>query len=197
MRAQRILPLLAAIAVVAGCSTQEPPAPKVATLETPQAAASSAAGEPAKQASRPRYRLDMTPEEEKALDQAYNRCMDEHLGLPPSTGDGSGQPTDMAPSTEQKTKYDEAVAQGVCEDKRPLPAWEKDVSNPESQDFVQKVVRCVRDRGVRFVEVIPAQPGDEQWGIALGGPQNDSASISDGLRLIPECEKDIAAGGSR
>ncbi|SDG21553.1 hypothetical protein SAMN05216553_106218 [Lentzea fradiae] len=197
MRLRHIALLLAAVAVVAGCTTRQEAPPKVATLETGQAGAPSAAAESAKQTSRPRFRLDMTPEEQDRLSHAYDSCLNEHIGF---TSPPPGSSSDMAPapmSAEEQRKYDEVESSGVCLDKKPLPAWEYDVANPEAVDFAQKVVRCLRDKGVRYVEVAPAAPGEDRVSLSLGGEQNDSASISEGMRLIPQCEKELAAGGSR
>ncbi|MFL6120055.1 hypothetical protein [Actinophytocola sp.] len=183
---------LAVLPVLAGCST--PPAPEhhVATLETtgstPTTTAVSSATPPA---SRPRERLDMTSEEIDELFQAYNQCLGEHgfRKNKPIGGDGDS----AAPAQgEAPSAGDEAAAEAACLGSKPLPPWEYDTANPESADFVHRVVLCLRAKGVRYVEESPATPGDDRRGIEFGGPNNDSESISKGLNLVGSCEKESA-----
>ncbi|RAS69980.1 hypothetical protein C8D87_101280 [Lentzea atacamensis] len=158
------------------CGSQ-PAQPQVASISTP---GSSAAPTSATQEQRPRERLDMTPEDYEALSAPYVQCMKEHgvdkKGRSPV---GSGRPE---PSKEEVDK-----ALKVCEPKFPLPPWEKDVNNPEAVDFANRVVQCLRGKGVRYVEV-HNEPGGNQVGYAFGGPNNDAASISLGLEHVKECE---------
>jgi hypothetical protein len=133
----------------------------------------------------------MTSEEIDGLFLAYNQCLDEH-GLrknKPVGGDGSGAaPAEgQAPSPE-----DEAAAEAACLGSKPLPPWEYDTANPESADFVHRVVQCLRAKGVRYVEESPATPGDDRRAIAFGGENNDQDSISKGLNLVGSCEKESA-----
>jgi hypothetical protein len=48
------------------------------------------------------------------------------------------------------------------------------------------VVTCLKGKGIRYVELV-----DD--GYALGGPQNDSTSITRGMELAPVCEREVAA----
>jgi hypothetical protein len=73
-----------------------------------------------------------------------------------------------------------------------LPPWEYDTANPESADFVHKVVQCLRDKGVKYVDEEPVNPGDDRRTLSFGGPQNDSDSITKGLNLIGTCEKELS-----
>jgi hypothetical protein len=154
-------------------------APKVATLVS--AAATPSASAPAQ---RPRERLDTTAEEFEAMLGPYNKCMQEHGGF--VKGGSGGKPARPATSGEvDKTE----AANKICEPQfMPLPPWEKDPANPESRDFARDVVKCLKAKGVKYVEV-----SDDGVSIALGGDQNDSRSISMGMDLIPGCERKIAA----
>jgi hypothetical protein len=166
---------LALLLLLAACS--KPAAqPEVASIQTP----SSAPATSAPQEQRPRERLDMTPEDYEALQAPYERCM-AGFGLDKKgrAAEGSGRP--------QPTKDELDKALKACESKTPLPPWEKDASNPEAVDFANRVVQCLRDKGVRYVEVLN-EPGAETISYALGGPNNDAASISLGLEHAKECE---------
>jgi hypothetical protein len=61
------------------------------------------------------------------------------------------------------------------------------VNNPEAVDFANRVVQCLRGKGVRYVEV-HNEPGGDMVGYAFGGPNNDAASISLALEHVKECE---------
>jgi hypothetical protein len=178
---------LAALVVLGGCSTPPEPENNVASLETtgsstPTSTVSSAA--PA--AGRPRERLDMTPEEIEQLYDAYNQCVAAHGGSYKGSG-RSGDPTPRVVSPEE-----DAAAAAACVDKDPLPPWEYDVSNPESADFVHKMVQCLRGKGVRYVDEEPVNPGEDRRTFSFGGPQNDSESISKGLNFVGPCEKELS-----
>jgi hypothetical protein len=149
--------------------------PQVASISTP----SSAAPTSAQQEQRPRERLDMTPEDYEALSAPYNQCL-ASFGMDKKgrAAQGNGQ---------QPTKEEQDKALKACESKNPLPPWEKDVNNPEAVDFANRVVQCLRDKGVRYVEV-HNEPGAEIVSWALGGPNNDAASITLGLEHSKECE---------
>jgi hypothetical protein len=151
--------------------------PQVASISTPP---SSATPTSAAQEQRPRERLDMTPEDLEALQVPYDQCM-AGLGLDRKgrAAEGSGRP--------QPTKEELDKALQTCESKTPLPPWEKDTTNPEAVDFANRVVQCLRGKGVRYVEVLN-EPGSEIISYALGGPNNDAASISLGLEHAKECE---------
>ncbi|MEV4311587.1 hypothetical protein [Actinocrispum sp. NPDC049592] len=178
----RIAAGIAALVILGGCSSPAAPEQKVATLQTSSAAAPPAAPPSAPaEAARPRLRLDMTPDEEDQLYTAYSNCMADH-------GFRKGPGMDMSK---------EAAATAACKFKDPLPPWEYDTANPQAADFAHKMVLCLRGKGVKYVEESPVKPGDERTSIALGGAQNDSDSISKGLNLIPQCEKELSAGGNK
>lgn len=170
-------PLATLLLLLAACSS--PPAqPGVASISTPNS--SSAAPTSAAQEQRPRLRLDMTPEDTDALYAAYDRCLGQ-FGMDKQTQVAARQ-AGTVPSKEEEDK-----ALKACESKDPLPPWEKDVNNPEAVDFAQRVVQCLRGKGVRYVEVYN-EPGSDQVSFALGGPNNDAASITLGLEHAKECE---------
>ncbi|MFD4668240.1 hypothetical protein ACFWNN_00815 [Lentzea sp. NPDC058450] len=150
--------------------------PEVASLSTPS---SSATATSAKQEERPRERLDMTPEDLEALQAPHDQCMIDQ-GL-----DRKGRAAE--PGRPQPTKEELDKALKACEHKDPLPPWEKDATNPEALDFANRVVQCLRGKGVRYVEV-HNEPGSTIVSYAFGGPNNDAASISLGLEHAKECE---------
>lgn len=166
---------LALLLLLAACSTPAAQ-PEVASITTPSSAAPTAAS----QEQRPRERLDMTPEDYEALQAPYHQCMAgfglDQKGRAP---EGSGRP--------QPAKEEVDKALQACESKTPLPPWEKDVTNPDAVDFANRVVQCLRSKGVRYVEV-HNEPGADTVGYALGGPNNDAASITLGLEHAKECE---------
>jgi hypothetical protein len=167
---------LALLLLLAACAKPEAQ-PQVASISTPP---SSAAAASAAQEQRPRERLDMTPEDFEALNAPYDQCL-AGLGL-----DKKGRAAEGSGRTEPtKEELDKALQ--TCEPKSPLPPWEKDTSNPEAVDFANRVVQCLRGKGVRYVEVLN-EPGSEIISYALGGPNNDAASISLGLEHAKECE---------
>ncbi|MCA2219479.1 hypothetical protein [Jidongwangia harbinensis] len=153
---------------------------QVATLSSPTAKA-SAAPKP----QRPRERLDTTPEDFEAMLGPYNKCLEEHGGIVRGKGPANGAPR---PATKKETaKHDKANR--ICEPLHyPLPPWEKDPANPEARDFGRAVVKCLKEKGVKYVEV-----AEDGMSPALGGDQNDPRSISMGLELAPECEREVAA----
>ncbi|MFJ8962228.1 hypothetical protein ACIRG5_22845 [Lentzea sp. NPDC102401] len=167
---------LALLLLLAACGKPEAQ-PQVASISTPP---SSAATTSAAQEQRPRERLDMTPEDFEALQAPYDQCL-AGFGLDKKgrSAEGSGRP--------EPTKEELDKALQACESKSPLPPWEKDTSNPEALDFANRVVQCLRGKGVRYVEVLN-EPGSEIISYALGGPNNDAASISLGLEHAKECE---------
>jgi hypothetical protein len=163
----KILCGIVAAVFLAGCSTSPPPDEKIATLEAPGATQPAPSKPP--EVERPRERLDMTPEEKESLHQVWWRCLDEH-GV---------------------TKLDmdqNPAAKAVCLTKEPLPPWEYDAGNPESSDFVHRLVQCLRRKGVKEVDEVPAGGGGRN-AISFG----ESGSITKGLDLTPACEKELAA----
>ncbi|BCY10684.1 hypothetical protein L3i22_057720 [Actinoplanes sp. L3-i22] len=163
-----------------GSPAKETAAPEVATLASPSAAVSASAAP-----QRPRERLDTTPEEFEAMLAPYNNCMAEHGAL--SKSDLAKGAVAKPGSDKDTAKFDEANR--ICEPQYfPLPPWEKDPANPESKDFARDVVKCLKSKGVKYVEV-----SDDGISIALGGDDNDARSISMGMDLIPGCERATAA----
>ncbi|MDX3659311.1 hypothetical protein PV646_18550 [Streptomyces sp. ID05-26A] len=161
--------------LLAACAKPEAP-PQVASISTPQSSSPPSAA----QEQRPRERLDMTNEDVEALYVPYNQCM-ASFGM-----DKKGR-ADESSGRPQPTKEELDKALQVCEVKTPLPPWEKDVTNPEAVDFANRVVQCLRGKGVRYVEV-HNEPGSDTVSYAFGGPNNDAASITLGLEHVKGCE---------
>jgi hypothetical protein len=180
--------LAVVVVVLAGCSTPSEPDDRVATLETTGSTPPSVSStSPA--AARPRERLDMTPDELEEMDKAYVRCLAEN-GYDTGRAKEEAARTPGDPSPADQAAY--AAAEAACVGEKPLPPWEYDLLNPESSDFVHAVVQCLRDKGVRYVEESQPAQGEDRRGISLGGPTNDSESISKGLTLLSTCEKESA-----
>ncbi|MET1073274.1 MAG: hypothetical protein ABWY11_11565 [Umezawaea sp.] len=171
--------LLAALLLLTACSTQTPKASEVASLSTSAGASATGAPTSAAQEERPRERLDMTPEDFEALQAPWLQCMAEH-GM-----DRKGRAAQPGSPEPSKDQVDGALK--ACESKDPLPPWEKDSTNPEAVDFANRVVQCLREKGVRYVEVVN-EPGETTVSYAFGGPNNDPESISLGLDHAKECE---------
>ncbi|GGP86860.1 hypothetical protein [Saccharothrix coeruleofusca] len=188
---------VAAVLTTAGCASQQSPDTRVDALTTERADARPVVAAPTDLAARPRERLDMTTEEVDRLAEDYNRCVVEHSGVRPSAAaapGGEDRPVPAAPLSPQAERA-VAEAEDACLTKKPLPPWEYDTANPEAAGFAQRMVICLRDKGVRRAEVATPEPGEDRIPLALGGPENDPASIRDGLRLIPACEKELSSGG--
>ena len=148
---------------------------KVATLTS---AAPSAAAQ--QKSERPRERLDTTPEEYEALMVPYEKCMQENGSIAKSKAKRALTKAELAKTEE---------ANRICEPQfLPLPPWEKDPANPAARDFAVAVVKCLKEKGVEYVEV-----SEDGINLALGGDQNDSRSITRGMDLMPECERKVAA----
>ncbi|GAA0484347.1 hypothetical protein Ade02nite_87460 [Paractinoplanes deccanensis] len=187
---RRLLVVAVALSALTACAQPADKAStaKVATLVSPSAPASATVSP---KAQRPRERLDTTPEEFEALLGPYNKCMSDHGGIAKgSTIQQERKKAEAGPAGvpgRQTEKFDEANK--ICEPQYyPLPPWEKDPANPEAKDFARETVKCLKEKGVQYVEI-----GEDGLSIALGGDQNDPKSISMGLDLIPGCERDIAA----
>jgi hypothetical protein len=178
VRWRHLLVLTAVLAVGSACSPDPAEAPPVATL-------TSAAATPAPSAApeRPRERLDMTPEDSEAMRAPYDRCLTEN-GVPSKAG---APPLKGAQRRAAEEKFE--AANRICEPLYlPLPPWEKDPANPEAKDFAREVVKCLKGKGVRYVEV-----SEDGINVAFGGRNNDRASISKGLDVLPDCEREVAA----
>ncbi|WP_127499862.1 hypothetical protein [Actinoplanes solisilvae] len=199
-RSQALVVAAVAVTALAGCGSaqgqeQAGGDAKVATLQSH--AATTKAPATSKAAQRPRERLDTTPAEFMALLGPYNKCLKDQ-GVNMTTAklpsDKSGQPGAAAepgrprPATpEDEAKLD--AANKICEPQYyPLPPWEKDPANPEAKDFAVGVVKCLKTKGVEYVEV-----SDDGISIALGGEKNDPRSIKLGLDHVSECERKVAA----
>ncbi|ONI81338.1 hypothetical protein ALI144C_20920 [Actinosynnema sp. ALI-1.44] len=172
--------VLLGAAAVGACSAQpEAVPPQVASVRTSDTSP-PVSGRQAQE--RPRFRIDMTDDEQKALYDPYRKCMSEH-------GIAVRDPTVPKPP---KDKLDAAAK--ACDPLLPLPAWENDINNPEAFDFNRRVVSCLRAKGVKFVEVDKNEESG-MVGPSFGGPQNDQDSIDKGLKFTSKCEQEVAAGG--
>ena len=184
-RSHPLLVTVVALAALSACGSSEPAADKsskVATLASPEAKASASA-EP----ERPRERLDGTSEEFEAMLGPYEKCLKEHGALPKREWYKDNEQPD--PKTITKLADQAEAADRICNPLYyPLPPWEKDPANPEARDFARAVVTCLKHKGVKYVEI-----SDDGISPAFGGDQNDSLSISMGMDLAPECEREVAA----
>ncbi|WP_412751113.1 hypothetical protein [Krasilnikovia sp. M28-CT-15] len=186
MRRSQVLAVVAiALTATAACGSTEKASDggaKVATLTSPEARPSASAA-----AQRPRERLDTSPEEFEAMLAPYNKCLKEH-GI--SVTDAKRAADRAKPgdaSSPEQQKADESFRS--CEAQYyPLPPWEKDPANPEARDFAVAVVKCLKKKGVTYVEV-----SDDGLSYALGGRNNDARSIRMGMDLAPDCEREVAA----
>jgi hypothetical protein len=170
------LPLVAALAMLGACSAEpQAQAPPVASLIQPSASAPASV-----KPERPRQRLDDNEEDYQALIKPYGACMRKQ-GMPGGKmGSGWASGDDVPP--EQKR------AQEACEQFWPLPPWELDPANPEAKDFARDVVKCLKSKGVKYVET-----AEDGIGISAGGAQNDDDSITKTGRYLNECQQDVAA----
>jgi len=190
----------------AGCSSASTQ-PQVAALSasaasagspasaSPGALASSSPGTSASAvtftSSRPRERLDETPAQTEALYAPWDECMTAHGA---GTGAASTQATQAAAqgggpmgsidNFPHATQADRAA----CLHLEPLPPWQYDPANPKAMGFVQRVVACLHQHGVQYAQVVPTSGRIE---IALGGPQNNGASVGAGLQLVPTCDQQV------
>ncbi|GIM90399.1 hypothetical protein [Paractinoplanes toevensis] len=178
------LVLLVAVIALSACDSPEPEPDqgggKVASLTS---SAPKASAKP----ERPRERLDGTPEEYEAMLGPYNKCLKEHGALPKSEwyqGDQVPEKSKLVELAEKATEADRICGPLYS----PLPPWEKDPANPEARDFARDVVKCLKGKGIKYVEV-----GDDGVEVELGGAKNDVPSIRNGLDLMPECERQAAA----
>jgi hypothetical protein len=173
-----------ALAVSSGCESSPEQTTTGGGAEVATLRSAGAEPSPAVSATteRPREKLGMTAEEYEALLGPYQKCM-KGFGVDPLELRKKGRS-----ATEAEVAANEK-ANAACEPQFfPLPPWERDPANPEARDFAVGVVKCLKDKGVKFVEV-----DDDGIGISLGGDGNDARSISKGLDLMPECERTVAA----
>jgi len=120
----------------------------------------------------------MTTSQTDALYVSYNQCLAAH-GF------------DKSSKAKRPTLAEYAAAQAACVQLDPLPPWQYDPANPKALGFVQQVVACLHQHGVRYAQVVNGAQAGQQISIALGGPQNDQASITNGLDLIPTCNQQV------
>jgi hypothetical protein len=181
-----VLLAAAALLTAAGCTSEPAPrdAPEVATLASPDSKPSASASAVPE---RPRERLDDTAEDWEAMVRPYEKCMAGYgvspkgIRLEGKTGDGAME----AGVVDEKT-YKKADAD--CRPKYyPLPPWEHDPANPEAKDFVRDVVKCLKGKGVKYVE-----PTEDGLWYSFGGEQNHADSISRGMNNVDDCERDVA-----
>jgi hypothetical protein len=184
MRRGHALAVVAAIALTGtsacGSADKDNGPPKVATLASPGATPGPAASSAAAGPQRPRERIDMTAEERDALMVPYQKCLKDHgisdlKAKKAQDASTSGGPAD-------------AAAQYCDEHYLPLPPWEQDPANPDARDFAVAVVKCLKGKGVKYVAV-----SEDGISVAFGGDDNDARSISMGLDLEPQCEREVAA----
>ncbi|MFE9191931.1 hypothetical protein ACFYL6_20205 [Micromonospora sp. NPDC007208] len=153
----------------------------VATLEsgTPSVAAS------AKQAERPRKRLDDTPEDTRARYKPYEDCLLEH---------GFDITKDRGNRNFPTAKKDAAAK--ACENLIPLEPWELDPANPEVGDFMRDVVKCLKGKGLEHAAL-----GDDgkSWTVNDGEvdpnsiSKSDSESVQKVMDLGEACQREVAA----
>jgi hypothetical protein len=181
---------LTALVALSACGsssgTEQAGGAQVASLATTAAGSSDAAQPKETNAQRPRERLDSTPEELEALQVPFDKCLKKS---------GLGDQTKMKEASDQATRGNgkisktQMAAYRACEEQYlPLPPWEKDPANPEARDFARAVVKCLKEKGVKYVEV-----SEDGLSPSFGGEQNDSRSISMGMDLAPQCEREAAA----
>ncbi len=116
-----------------------------------------------------------------------------------TTGCSSGPASTGTPRV--ATLASAAVPSSVPSPAAPERPRERLDSTPEDRELMIKpyddclarhardVVACLRRKGVKYVEVNP-----DGRGFAFGGEQNHAQSISRGLDLTPDCEREVAAG---
>ncbi|MFC0623161.1 hypothetical protein [Kribbella deserti] len=189
------VPVLAVAVFVTACGGNDKPAaddqPGIATLDTPTPGKSTGGKTtPAKkgESERPRERIDMTNAERTRMYEPYLNCLNDH-GVTQLRGKQT-KPGILGDNPAIDRKKKEAAGK-ACESKLPLPAWEIDSNNPDALEFARKVVACLKAKGVKYVEVAP-DTGSGIVGPSLGGKNNHQPSITKGLDLMPECQREVA-----
>jgi hypothetical protein len=186
----RWVPLVLLAVVATGCSSAKASdsGPEIATLTTPtpgKTTTSQAKKDP--DAGRPRERIDMTNADRERLYAPYLACLKDN-GIDATKRAEKPGVLGSGPTTDPKKAKN---ASKVCEPKLPLPAWEIDANNPDALDFGRKVVQCLKNKGVKYVELSTGKDTGIV-GPSLGGPKNDMASITKGMNLMPECQREVA-----
>lgn len=184
VRSARLLPVVIVAVLGAACSSgPDEQTPRVASLIPPSAAASAAApASAAVKQERPRRRLDETEADFQELLKPFQKCM-KAQGLPGGEKDQGWVGGDDVPEKQK-------AAQEACTRFWPLPPWEQDPANPEADDFARDVVKCLKGKGVKYVETT-----EDGIGIAAGGSRNDARSISMTGELLDDCQREVAARG--
>lgn len=122
--------------------------------------------------TRPRYRFDMTAEDEKVLWAPYYKCLKE-LGV---------SQVDAKIAMDAATKgqlTDSKQAEGIlaCEQKYlPQVEWEKDPANPKAADFERLVNACLKQKGIKREGTTYAED-----------------NIAEALDATSDCELEVAA----
>jgi hypothetical protein len=177
------LGLVAIVAMVGAgaCSSGSPRAqePEVASL-IPSSVAASASASAAPKPERPRQRLDDTEADYQALIKPYRACMKAHGRTNDKEQSGWAGGDGVPPAQE--------AAQKACQNFWPLPPWEQDPANPEAKDFARDVVKCLKGKGVKYVETTA-----DGIGIAAGGSKNDEGSITKTGEFLDDCQREVAA----
>ncbi|MFB6719006.1 hypothetical protein ACFCV3_02555 [Kribbella sp. NPDC056345] len=190
-------PMVLVVVLAAGCSAskadtqaQTGKAPDIATLETPtpgKGGSTTKATPKDPDAGRVRERIDMTDADRQRLLQPYLQCMKDN-GIDVLAKRKEAAVLGSGPVTDPKKAKN---AGKVCEPKLPLPAWEVDANNPDAMEFGRKVVQCLKDKGVKYVE-LSKDTSSGIVGPSLGGKNNDMQSITKGMDLMPECQREVA-----
>ncbi len=142
---------------------------RVATLASAGAGAGPSAPS---DSTRPRYRLDMTVDDQEALMVPYDKCLKEH-GF--TQLDGKLNMDDRQQG--KALNSDKAKQLLACEQKYfPLPEWERDPANPRAADFQHAVTACLKARGVKME----------------GDAFAKDESLPNALELAHECELEAA-----
>lgn len=177
--------ILIGLAVAACGSSNTAATPRVASLQSGGATATTAAA--ASTDDRPRLKLVMTQQDWAVALAPYNKCLLAH-GLTSDQNNKIGLP--------EIRRGDVALynaAQAACADQYPLPAWENDPKNPDALDFNRQVVACLHNHGVKEVEVDNVvADGYPQYELSFGGPENDPSSISLGLEYVQTCQQQVS-----
>ena len=169
------------LAGVAACSSGSSHAetPQVASL-IPSSAAAPAPAPAVAKPERPRQRIDETEADYQALLKPYKSCMKAHGRTNDKEQSGWASGDDVPPA--------QAAAQQACQNFWPLPPWEQDPANPEAKDFARAVVKCLKGKGVKYVETT-----EDGIGIASGGARNDAESIAKTGEFLDDCQREVAA----
>src|SRR5687767_8409411 len=134
----RLILCMAAALTLTACGAAEQAPPQVASLQTAGSGATSAVPPSSEQ---PRERIDDTPEQARARAKPYGDCLKAN-GMP------FGKQEAAAMSAEEYKRI-QPIAWEKCKHLFPLRAWEFDKNNPESMDFIHRVVQCMRAAGAK------------------------------------------------